>query len=449
MQYFPRDIEFSLLRWSQSEDRKPLVLRGPRQVGKTSVVDEFGKRFDNYLYINLYDEENCRLIDDAADVRRLVQAFFIKAGKVKRDGRTLLFLDEIQNSSKAVLWLRFFYEQMPDIFVIAAGSLLETMIDRQISFPVGRVEYMAMRPVSFREYLSADGDAMIRQAIEEDYTAASAFHKHLEDAYKTYSLIGGMPAVVAQYIKHHDFVALDRLYDTLLNGYADDVEKYAANRTQLEVIRLILKVGWAQAGRQISFVNFGQSNYKSREMGEAMRTLEKAMVLELVYPTTQTAMPALPNMRRQPKLLWMDAGLASAAVNNRKDIFNSRNLFDIWKGAFAEQLVGQELFTLSDSVRARRMFWVNENTQSSAEVDFLYLYDGQLIPVEVKLGHNNHLKSLHQYIELSDSDIAVRVWNAPLQIDEVETLLKKRKFKLVNIPFYMVSFLPQILKSLV
>ncbi|MBQ7192175.1 MAG: ATP-binding protein [Paludibacteraceae bacterium] len=447
MNLFKRDIEKALQDWAESADRKPLVLRGARQVGKTSVVNKFGLKFDNYLYVNLYDDNICRVIDEAISVERLVPTLFANAGKGLKKGKTLLFFDEIQNSSKAVLWLRFFYEQMPDIYVIAAGSLLETMIDRQISFPVGRVEYLAMHPVSFREFLSAKGDDAIRQALHNDVTLCNAFHSKLSEAFKTFSLIGGMPAVVAHYIEHQDLIALNKYFDTLLNGYADDVEKYAANRTQVEVIRLILKVGWAQAGKQISFVNFGNSNYRSREIGEALRTLEKAMLLELVYPLTQTAMPALPNMRRQPKLLWLDAGLASAAVNNKKDIFSSPNLFDIWKGAYAEQLVGQELFTLSESVRARRLFWVNESTQSSAEVDFVWEYDGRLIPVEVKLGHNNHLKSLHQYMELSKDDVAVRVWNASVQVDEVETLWKKKKFKLINIPFYMVGFLPQIIQT--
>ena len=447
MEEFSRDIINELEKWMARENRKPLVLRGARQVGKTSVVNIFGQRFDNYLYVNLDNEQVRTEIERTQNVQDLIQTVFIQSGQMRRNGKTLIFFDEIQNSSKVVGMLRYFYEQEQHLYVIAAGSLLESMIDRHISFPVGRVEYLAMHPVSYREYLSACGEYALRALLEQDFTRSSIYHERLMKEFNMYALIGGMPEVVQHYIKHQDIYALDTIYDTLLTGFADDVEKYASNKTQVEIIRHVITVGMLQAGQQIAFQHFGNSNYKSREMGEAMRTLEKAMLIELCYPVTTSIQPAIPNHSRAPKLLWLDMGLVSAAAHNKREVFTANSLFDIWKGAYAEQVVGQELLTLSNRVMQRRVFWVNKNSQSAVEVDFLYEYNGRLVPIEVKLGHNAHLRSLHQFMDSSPNDVAIRIWNNPFSIDDVITPNNK-SFRLVNIPFYLVGHLPQILEKI-
>ena len=444
---FRRDIILDLQHWANRKNRKPLVLRGARQVGKTSVVQAFGNEFENYIYVNLEENLSKKIFDEALNVRLLLDTLFSLQAMPRKVGRTLLFIDEIQNSPRAVQLLRYFYEQMPEIYVIAAGSLLETLIDRHISFPVGRVEYMAVRPCSFREFLTAKGDDAVRNLIMQNPEMSNSLHLKLMSDFQIYSLIGGMPEVVNNYLENSDLVALSPIYTSLLTGYMDDVEKYASKGTETNVLRTILSKGWTNAGQQITFNNFAASNYKSREMGEGFRTLERAMLLELAYPVTSANLPLVGNQRRMPKLLWLDCGLVSASAKVKQEILRAGNLQDVWRGAYAEQIVGQELLTLNNDVNGRRHFWIREDTHASAEVDFVYQYEDVFIPVEVKLGSNAHLRSLHRCVEEGNLSFAVRVWSEPLSVNDVTTIVGKKAFRLLNVPFYMVGMLDMLIKK--
>lgn len=444
---FRRDIILDLQHWANRKNRKPLVLRGARQVGKTSVVQAFGNEFENYIYVNLEENLSKKIFDEALNVRLLLDTLFSLQAMPRKVGRTLLFIDEIQNSPRAVQLLRYFYEQMPEIYVIAAGSLLETLIDRHISFPVGRVEYMAVHPCSFREFLTAKGDDAVRNLIMQNPEMSISLHLKLMSDFQIYSLIGGMPEVVNNYLENSDLVALSPIYTSLLTGYMDDVEKYASKGTETNVIRTILSKGWTNAGQQITFNNFAASNYKSREMGEGFRTLERAMLLELAYPVTSANLPLVGNQRRMPKLLWLDCGLVSASAKVKQEILRADNLQDVWRGAYAEQIVGQELLTLNNDVNGRRHFWMREDTHASAEVDYVYQYEDIFIPIEVKLGSNAHLRSLHRCVEEGNLSFAVRVWSEPLSVNDVTTIVGKKAFRLLNVPFYMVGMLDVLIKK--
>lgn len=445
MDDFKRDILQELNHWAEKKQRKPLVLRGARQVGKTSVVSAFGKQFENYLYVNLEKRVFLSLFEQSQNVGQILMQIFAILEKPQKEGRTLLFLDEIQNSAAAIQMLRYFYEERPDIYVIAAGSLLETLINVHVSFPVGRVEYMAMRPVSFREFLTANGNEMLRQYIEQQSPELTvALHEKLITEFRNYSLVGGMPEVVQHFVNEHNLPSLNTIYESLLRGYKDDVEKYASNKTQVQVIRFLIDKGWTEMSKIISLGNFAGSSYKAREVGEAFRVMERAMLLELVYPNSTTELPLIPQLTRSPKLFWLDVGLANYATGAQKDALLATDLLDVWRGAVAEQLVAQELLTLSNSVDARRSFW--NRLKSEAEVDFEYVYDGEVIPVEVKAGHNAHLRSLHEFMDASKGNLAVRIWSHPFQIDSVKTP-RGKIFTLVNLPFYLIGCLPTIVQS--
>ena len=445
MEGFERDILQELNLWAEKKQRKPLVLRGARQVGKTSVVSTFGKQFDNYLYVNLEKRVFLSLFEQSQSVDQILMQIFAILEKTQKEGRTLLFLDEIQNSAAAIQMLRYFYEERPDIYVIAAGSLLETLVNVHVSFPVGRVEYMAMRPVSFREFLAANGNVMLRQYIEQQSPESTvALHEKLITEFRNYALVGGMPEVVQHFVNEHNLPSLNTIYETLLRGYKDDVEKYASNKTQAQVIRFLIDKGWTEMSKIISLGNFAGSSYKAREVGEAFRVMERAMLLELVYPNSDTEIPLIPQLSRSPKLLWLDIGLANYAAGAQKDALLATDLLDVWRGAVAEQLVAQELLTLTNSVDGHRNFW--SRLKSDAEVDFEYIYEGEVIPVEVKAGHNAHLRSLHEFMDASKGNLAVRVWSRPFQIDSVKTN-KGKIFTLINLPFYLIGCLPTILKS--
>lgn len=443
---FKREIILKLEKWAADKYRKPLVLRGARQVGKTTVVNEFGKSFENYLYLNLENPEAVRLFENPLSMSDLLTLIYLHCSKDRAEGRVLVFIDEIQNSPKAVARLRYFYEELPDVYVIAAGSLLESLIDTHISFPVGRVEYMALRPCSFREFLGAIGEERLTLVLSNP-SLSIAFHDRLMALFAIYALIGGMPEVVERYASQRDVVALNGVYETLLQGYRDDVEKYAKRNTQLDVIRYILNAGWAKAGQTITLGNFGGSNYRAREVGDAFRTLEKTLILELVYPVVETSLPVISDMKRAPKLIWLDTGLVNYAAGIQKEVFGATDIMDAWRGMLAEQVVAQELLTLSDKVSQKRNFWMRNKEGAKAEVDFIWIHDSTIFPIEVKSGHNAHLRSIHSFMEQSPYTVAIRVWAQPYSVDKIYTASGK-EFSLMNVPFYQVGFIPELLTAL-
>ena len=443
---FQRNALKQLRKWADKDGRKPLILRGARQVGKTTLVNEFGKEFDTFLSINLEDEQAAGLFDTSKSIDELIVAIYLYCNKARNGGRTLLFIDEIQNSLKAVARLRYFYESLPELHVIAAGSLLESLIDTHISFPVGRVEYMAIRPCSFYEFMGAIGETELQTALEAGMIP-DAIHPKVMALFNTYTLIGGMPEAVWHYVQNRDLVSINDVYETLLESYANDVEKYAKNKSQTHIIRYILKEGWMYAAQIISLGSFAGSSYRSREMGEAFRTLEKAMLIELVYPTVGYTVPVCTVLKRSPKLLWLDVGLVNYSAKLQKEVFGSKDILDAWRGHIAEQVVAQELLVSDYRVSHRRNFWVRGKKGSDAEVDFIIQHNNRIIPIEVKSGHNAKLKSLHIFMENTNHRTAVRVWSGSFSVNKVTTTSGK-EFDLINLPFYYVGILDKLLDKL-
>lgn len=442
---FRREVYNSLQAWSKKKNRKPLVLRGARQVGKTTLVHEFGKEFDTYIYLNLEKAEDAYLFSHSDNVKEIVMAACFQK-QIIRKGRTLFFIDEIQNQSKAVALLRYFYEDMPDLYVIAAGSRLQSLLKERISFPVGRVEYLQMTPCTFTEFLEATGDNAYKQAIQE-ITVPELLHEQLMKRFRYYATIGGMPEIVAEYAENKELALLPSLYNTLLKGYVEDVEKYAEGERQTQVIRHILKRGWRKAGQTIKLGNFEESSYTAKEVREAFQIMEKAFLLELVYPTTSCEAPPEAAIRRAPKLIWMDTGLVNFAAGVQQEVFGTPALTNTWRGAIAEQLVAQELrYVLNERYVEDLFFWVRDKQGSNAEVDFVWQEGASLIPIEVKSGSNAHLRSLQSFMDLSDGNVAVRIWGGKYTIDEVKTA-KGKPFRLINLPYYYISSIGRIIRE--
>ena len=442
---FRRKIISKLEAWKHDRQHKPLILRGARQVGKTTVVNQFGASFDNYLYFNLEITENARLLEMDIPLNDLVQLMFARLGMSPKEGYTLIFFDEIQNSPKTIALLRYFYEQRPDLYIIAAGSLLENLVDIKVSFPVGRVQYLAMRPCSFCEFLEATGKGNLLNVIAQKSSYTVPFHNQLMHHFNQYAIVGGMTEAVQKYALTGDVIALEDTYETLVQAYKDDSEKYVKGNKLTDVVRFVLTYGWAFAGETITLGNFANSGYKSREVAEAFRLLEKAMLLELVYPVSSTQMPAIPETRRTPKLVWFDTGLVNYQAGIRKEIIGSTEMVDSWRGHIAEQIVAQELIALDDRVSSRHSFWARPN--NGAEVDFIITHNSKIYPIEVKSGANAHLRSLQVFMDNSDIDIAIRVWSKPFSIDRATTPQGK-EFKLINLPFYLISSISSIIDSL-
>lgn len=436
---FRRIAQKYLYEWAQKEERKPLVLRGARQVGKTTLVKMFAADFDHYIYLNLEEKEDAELFAADSSFEDLLVGIFFKANIPIDSSRTLIFIDEIQNEPKAVQALRYFYEKRPDLYVIAAGSLLESLMGRHISFPVGRVEYMALHPCTFVEFLMAIGEDMLANQIE-NIAVPQSLHSYTLDLFKKYMIIGGLPEVVANYAQYRDMVRLNGVFNALLSGYRDDVEKYADKPKEQDSIRYILNYGWTSAGHRIQFAKFTNSSFKSADVSNAFRTLEKTLLLELVYPLTSTSFPILPDLKKSPKLLWFDTGLVNYVTGMQEDLLFTPNSDELWNGDIAEHIVAQELLGATTLFGEKRMFWVRDARNSQAEVDFVIRHKSHLLPIEVKTGSNSKLRSLHQYMEESNENIALRLWNGPMTSDII-TRIDGRPFTLYNIPLYYAGHL--------
>ncbi len=433
---FKRRIMNELMDWRDSPVRKPLVLRGARQVGKTVAVRMFGESYELFSELNLERSEDAGLFKQGLRPQEILQAIRLRQRALALDsGKWLLFLDEIQACPEAVALLRYFHEEAPNVHLIAAGSLLEVALQREhISFPVGRVEFRYLHPMSFEEFLEAVAGLELGEAFRQVPSPAYA-QEELFGLYHRYALIGGMPEAVSEYVRTEDVVAVNRVYENLFSAYLDDIPKYTRNASMEKMLRYCLKAAPLNAGRRIRFTGFGESSFGSREVGEALRTLEQVMLVSLLYPSTSIDLPFVPNLRRSPRLQCIDVGLVSYACGIQHNLIGLNDLSAEFRGGLVEQLTGQELLASRNNVRKPPLFWVREKTQSQAEVDFLVNVRSQMIPVEVKSGGAGKLRSLNLFMEMyQGGSVAVRMYRGGFMAQEAG--IGSHRFKLLNIPYY-------------
>jgi predicted AAA+ superfamily ATPase len=435
---FWRNILLKLDLWSNMPDRKPLVLRGARQVGKTVAVQLFADGFDGFVSVNLDAPGEADIFRKGLPVEDIFQAICLRKQVKASAGKTLLFLDEIQGCPEAVEYLRYFHEKLPNVYVIAAGSLLEIALhEKHISFPVGRVEHLFMYPLSFSEFLNA---TQARDALEtlKMFPFPAYAHDSILQLFHRYTLVGGMPEVVACYAETKDVTALSGIYNSLLTSFEDDIGKYARNPTAATILRHCLETAPFQAGNRITFAGFGQSNYRSREVGEAIRTLQRAMLIYLLYPSSSVEPPITPNLKKSPRLQFLDTGLLNYYVGLQDQVLQHNDLHAFYRGMLAEHIVGQELLCFDPNTRKKHCFWAREKTQSTAEVDFLLPHGGEVIPVEVKAGKVGTLRSLHQFIDGAACRHAVRLYAGSLNLQKTTTP-EGTQFTLLNMPYFLAS----------
>jgi uncharacterized protein len=435
--FINRTILAELIVWKNATNRKPLIIRGARQVGKTTIINEFGKTYNQYIYLNLDKIEDAAIFENYETFSKLVEKIFFIKNKSFSTLNTLLFIDEIQAKPEAINLLRYFFEEFPELNVIAAGSLLETILDEKVNIPVGRVEYKVLRPLNFNEFL----DAM------DEKSALTQFHKIPMDSYahskmmqlfNTYTLIGGMPEIIQHYAINRNLLALTPIYESLIESYMNDVEKYARNSSMVQVIRHVIKSMSSETGSRIKFEKFGQSSYKSKEVGEALRTLEKALILHLIYPNISVTFPIIQDLKKSPRLQILDTGLLNYMAGIQKEILLNQNIESVYQGKVVEHIVGQELLALKFNVLYSLNFWTRENKDSNAEIDFIYGFEGELIPIEIKSGATGRLRSLHLFMEASPNQYAIRLYGGELGIDKLSTPNGKIYF-LLNLPYFLVG----------
>ncbi len=447
----PRNLLTNLRQWAKKKNRKPLVIRGARQVGKTTLVKEFAKEFDQFVMLNLERTDDKHIFEIAETPQQVMEILRLTRlhSTTVADSKILLFIDEIQSEPKAIGMLRYFYEDMPQLFVIAAGSRLQELFKTGVSFPVGRVEYISMRPCSFDEFLCGVGEDKLAELVR-NVDVPQLLHDHLCQLFQTYALVGGMPEVVAEYAETRGVAALSPLYKGLLQSYDEDVEKYATSKQQVAVLRHLLRSGWNYAGQSVTFAGFGGSTYNSTVVHQAFELLEKAFLVQLDYPVTSVKAPLQPSLTRSPKLVWLDSGLANFSAGIQVEYLSNKSLADVWRGHAAEQIVGQELWPVLDrNYLDKQCFWVRDKKGSTAEVDFVYQTQGKIVPIEVKSGANSHLRSLQSYMKIEGASmLGIRVWPGMFSVDEVKVSEMQSTYRLVNVPFYLVGQLDKIIENI-
>ncbi|MBN1962363.1 MAG: ATP-binding protein [Deltaproteobacteria bacterium] len=399
-----RDINQLLLEWKDDPRRRPILLRGARQVGKSYTVRSFAKKhFSNIVEIDFELQPQMMSCFTTLEPKEINDKISILTQKDICHGETLLFFDEIQQCPMAMKALRYYYEKMPQLHVIAAGSLLEFLLHTEkIEVPVGRIQYLYMKPLSFAEFCEATGESRLRKMIAEAESLKEigvAVHKHALTVLKKYLVIGGMPNVVNEYIASENLRRCQQVQLSIIQTYRDDFGKYAS-MVKHKYLQAIFSSVPKMVGRKFKYSQV-DNEFTSRELKNAIELLERAGVVQRVYATNGDGLPLGAGVReRHFKAIFLDVGLMQNMCGYQGDIINAQDILSIHNGAVAEQFVGQELLAYHDPYRQPALYyWMREAKNSSAEVDYLTEWGSHVVPIEVKSGPGGKLKSLKLFME--------------------------------------------------
>ncbi len=437
---FERNILTYLAHWRLKKGRKPLILRGARQVGKTSAVILFAEQyFEDFLSINLEKAEHFELFKETKTIAEFEKIVDLVFQKKLSAGKTLVFIDEIQSAPNLIALLRFFYEERPALHIIAAGSLLEAKIAKEgLSLPVGRVEYAWVYPLTFFEFLGAVGEKRLLKYLQEvdlKTTILPTIHNRALKLFYEYALVGGMPEAVFLYSKKNSQAEINSYYASLLTAYSEDVYKYAST-AQTKYLRHVLEQAPYYSGQHITYEKFGGGDWRSREMSEAFEILEKTMLVRQVMATRSTSLPLSWQNKASKKLLYLDVGLVNFKNNLQAQYLTVADLNDVYRGNIAEQIVGQNIIANEIHCEQQLFYWTKEKPASSAEVDFCVAHKGRLIGIEVKSGHAGKMKSLAVFSRDVEKASLFRLYSGEMRSD---VFTKGSKRKLVSLPFYLVN----------
>lgn len=443
---FTRAIIPNLTSWRADPLRKPLLLRGARQVGKSSVVRLFGQGFEYYAEINLENERHRLLLARATDLPSTIEAIELITGVPVRDDRTLVFIDEIQQLPAMITMLRFFYEERPSLAVIAAGSHLEASIKRAgLSVPVGRVDNQYLFPLTFDEHLSIFGfDKLLKllRSVALGDPISDVLHTEAMGAFSSFMRWGGMPEIAAARLAGATPKRITTIYESLLSGFREDIFKYA-REAEANDIAFVLNHAPHEVGSTFKYENFARGGRKSRDMHRAFDLLEQVLLLHQIRPTQAINPPLGEQPRRAKKLLFLDIGLVNYAAHLTESYQEGIKLTDLYRGRAADQVVGQELIALNTSRRPGLFYWCRHGSEGSAELDYTTTIDGKVIGIEVKSGASGKLRSLHQFALHAPEGRAIRIGDCKLAREQVT--IGNTSYELISVPFYLVFRLPELL----
>lgn len=408
-EYIQRNIDVELLEWKDNPMRKPLLLRGARQVGKSSAVRHFGKEFQFFAEVNFERHKTVKtFFQGDIDIRLIVQKIAIYINVPIEEGKTLLFLDEIQECPEAIMALRFFKEDYPGLHVIAAGSLLEFTLQELPTFGVGRIHTLFMYPMTFDEFLNANNEnglISIKRQANSQHPLDAAFHEKLIEYFRIYLLVGGMPEAVLAWIKTHNFNQCSHIQEDIILTYEDDFSKYK-KRVSPDLLRTTLHGICHQPGEKITFKQIS-ADYRSSQIREAVRLLTLAGLVVPVIATSGNGIPldAEANEKNM-KILLLDSGLLLSVLQLEGNL--AQHLVElimtgspqdlVKKGGLVEMVAGLELLRNKPCVQRQKMFYWEKSGNSIAEIDYLDTFHLKVTPIEIKSGTQGGMKSLWQFM---------------------------------------------------
>jgi len=432
--YFKRNIDTILANWAQEKGRKPLLLRGMRQVGKTSAVRALGGLFKHYVEINFdYDAEVCGFFKNNLDPAELCKRLSLYVRTPIIPGETLLFFDEIQNSVEAIKSLRYFYEKYPEQHVVAAGSLLEFALSEIPSFGIGRIHSEHMYPFSFYEFLNALGEEVLKEAClnaRPENPLPEPVHKQLLDRLKVFLLVGGMPEAAANYVQTRDLLGGQKILEDIISTFRDDFFKYKTKMPAL-VLNEVFESVMHQAQGKFIYERAATETSNAR----VKQALELLVMAGLAIPVTHTAANGIPlGAETNPKyrrIIPCDTGIFLHILGiDKSQVLLSNDFKTINYGALAEIFAGLELLKKGDTHARRQLFcWSREKAQSSAQIDYLVQRGSEIIPVEVKSGTQGGMKSLKIFMKEKNIKRGVRT--------SLENFSQKDTFDIY--PLYAIS----------
>ena len=413
MSYYKRHIDERLLEWKDAPRRKPLLIRGARQVGKSTAVREFGKLFSHFIEINLEKQPDLqKLFTENIDVRKTCEKLSGTFAIPVVPGDTLLFIDEIQVCKEAIMALRYFKEDFPELHVIAAGSLLEFALEELSSFAVGRIRSLYMYPFSFDEFLMAQGLELtvdFKKRTSSDEPLTDKLHKDLIDQLRSYYLVGGMPAAVTEWIETHSYMEVSRVHNDILDTYQDDFSKYN-KRVSPVMLRQVLRSVALQSGRKFVYSN-AASGVHSSLVREALHLLTLAGLITPVKHSDGTGVPlGAEENNNYVKYLFFDLGVMQTMLGMPSaDILLASEIDFVNKGAASEIFAGLELQKYSDSFQKSEMYyWQNMSKNGNAEVDYLMARGNVVTPIEVKANTRGSMQSLWIFMRKRKLHNAIR-----------------------------------------
>ena len=425
-----RDLMEQLIYWKNKKNRKPLILKGARQVGKTWIMKEFGKIYYKYTaYINFDNNERMtEIFQSDYDIERILMAINIETGVKLIPSETLIIFDEIQEAPRALASLKYFYENAPEYSIIAAGSLLGVAIHKGVSFPVGKVDSLELNPLSYKEFLKAVGeDGLCKLLQSKNYSMISSFKNKYIEWLKKYYYIGGMPEVVSSFVENKDFYEVRYLQKQIIDMYEDDFSKHTSEN-ELPRIRMVWNSIPMQLAKENKKFFFGKikEGARAKDFEIAIEWLLDCGLIKKVYKVNKPFMPLKAYMDFSSfNLYLLDIGLLGALSDlDAKTILEGNSIFTEFKGALTEQYVLQQL--LADT--SYKPYYFTES-KSEGEIDFIIQKGSQIVPIEVKAEENLKAKSLKVYCEKYQPAEAIRTSMSDY----------REQSWLTNIPLYCIS----------